>query len=343
MPKQGFSSITVPEELDNRVGTVVERSNGLIQNKSQALANAWQLYEHLGTTVKNPRPIKIGNKLISHDAPIFVIAEIGINHIGDMDICKKLIDMAIESGCDAVKFQKRTINIVYTKKELEKPRESPFGTTNGDLKRGLEFGEKEYREIDEYCKKKGIMWFSSPWDVDSVDFLEKFDLPCYKIASACLTDKALLERVKETGKPIILSSGMSTMQQVKKAMDILGEENTIFLHCTSTYPSDVKELNLNCIPEMRKIFNCPIGYSGHEPGVDPTIMAMTLGACVVERHITLDRSMYGSDQAASLERKGLEKVCKIAQIVPDLIGNGHKCVYDSEVPIIQKLRRIDTI
>ncbi len=293
-----------------------------------------------GVEQKSKKIVKIGNKLIGDEQPTFITAEIGINHNGDIDIAKKLIDMAVFAGCDAVKFQKRTIELVYTPEELARPRENPFGPTNGDLKKGLEFGEKEYQEIDRYCKEKGIIWFASPWDMKSVDFLEKFDVPCYKIASACLTDDELVKQIKSKGKPIILSTGMSTIEQIKHVVNVLGEENLILLHCTSTYPSKLEELNLNVVPWLRKTFNYPIGYSGHGIGVVGSVIAVTLGACVVERHITLDRAMWGSDQAASLEPNGLNRAVRDIRNLPKCLGDGQKRVYESEKPILEKLRKV---
>ncbi|MBN2142805.1 N-acetylneuraminate synthase family protein [Candidatus Woesearchaeota archaeon] len=315
----------------------------MLSSPSHVLSEALNIYENLALREKTVPPVQIGDKLVGHNNPVFVIAEIGINHNGSLDTAKKLIDMAVEVGCDAVKFQKRTVEDVYTKEELEKPRENPFGPTNGHLKRGLEFGEKEYKEIDAYCKKKGILWFASPWDLKSVDFLEKFDVPCYKIASATLTDKELLKKIKATGKPVILSTGMSTMQQIKAAVDLLGEQNLVLLHCTSTYPSQHHEQDLHMIRTHRKFFNCPIGFSGHEQGLEPTLAAIALGACVVERHITLDRSMWGSDQAASLEKDGISRICRFVRNFPIYLGSTRKRVHDSEVPIQQKLRKNDTI
>jgi len=242
--------------------------------------------------------ITIGNRKIGDGHPCFIVAEIGINHNGDVNIAKKLIDVAAFAGCDAVKFQKRTVDVVYTAEELAKPRENPFGMTNGDLKRGLEFGLKEYKEIDRYCKTKKIMWFASCWDEASVDFIDKFNVPCYKIASASLTDDELLKYTRAKGKPIILSCGMSTMKQVDHAIKVLGKKDLAILHTCSTYPSDYKELNLNVIPALRNRYKVPVGYSGHETGIPSSSAAVALGACVVERHITLDRSMWGSDQAA---------------------------------------------
>ena len=286
------------------------------------------------------RAVKIGNKIVGDGYPCFIIAEIGINHNGSLSMAKSLIDMAVECGCDAVKFQKRTVDIVYTKEELAKERHSVFGNTNGDLKRGLEFGESEYTEIDNYCKEKGIMWFASCWDENSVDFIENFNPPCYKIASASLTDDSLLSYTKSKGKPILLSTGMSTMEEIKNAVNILGEDNLIIYHCTSTYPSNNDEQNLNVIKTLRKDFNCPIGFSGHERGLAPSLIAVVLGACSIERHITLDRTNWGSDQAASLEKNGLYHLVRDIRNIPVFMGDGIKQVYEREKAIIKKLRRV---
>lgn len=287
--------------------------------------------------------IKIKDKLIGPGEPVFIVAEIGINHNGDINIAKKLIDMAVFTGCDAVKFQKRTVELIYSPEELARPRENPFGLTNGDLKRGLEFGEKEYQEIDRYCQEKNIIWFASPWDIKSVDFLERFNVPCYKIASACLTDKELLSYIKSKGKPIILSTGMSTIEEIKRAVNLLSQENLILLHCTSTYPSNSEELNLKVIPWFRKEFICPIGYSGHETGIMESAIAVTLGACIVERHITLNRAMWGSDQAASLELDGLNRTVRNIRTLEKCLGDGIKKVYESEKSILEKLRKVKEI
>ena len=285
------------------------------------------------------REIKIGNIMVGDNHPCFIIAEIGINHNGNITEAKRLIDIAVATGCNAVKFQKRTIDIVYTKEELEKPRPNPFGETNGDLKRGLEFGYDEYKQIDAYCKEKKIMWFASCWDEQSVDFIEQFNPPCYKIASASLTDDELLKYTKSKGKPILLSTGMSTMEEIEHAMEILGEENTIIYHCTSTYPANTNEINLNCIKTLKERFSCPVGYSGHERGIAPSVIAVALGACSVERHITSDRTNWGSDQAASLETPGLFHMIRDIRQVPALLSDGVKVVYDREIPIREKLRR----
>lgn len=284
--------------------------------------------------------VKIADKYIGEDCPCFIIAEIGINHNGSVDLAKKMIDIAVTTGCDAVKFQKRTVDVVYTKEELAKERHSIFGNTNGDLKRGLEFNYDDYKEIDDYCKKKNILWFASCWDEKSVDFIEQFNPPCYKIASASLTDDNLLKHTRSKGKPILLSTGMSTMEEIKHAVNILGKENLVIYHCTSTYPSNAEETNLKAIATFKEEFNCPIGYSGHERGVTPSVLAVALGACSVERHITIDRTNWGSDQAASLEMAGLYHMVRDIRQVPALLGNGEKVVYPREIPIIEKLRRV---
>ena len=289
--------------------------------------------------------LKIGNRIIGYDQPVFVVAEIGINHNGDLNIAKQLIDGAKAAGCDAVKFQKRTIEVVYTLEELARLRENPFGSTNGDLKRGLEFGKKEYDEIDRYCKSSGIMWFASPWDEQSVDFLERYDPPCYKIASACNKDKELMARIKAMGRPIIVSMGMTDDLGIECIVDFLGEKNLVILHCVSTYPAKDNELHLANIPRLiGKYPNALVGYSGHEVGVYSSLVAAALGACVIERHITLGRAMWGSDQAASLEMIGLHKLVKeLKSLKRDYLGQSIKVVLDSEKQIETKLRRKKTL
>lgn len=286
------------------------------------------------------KTVKIGNKIIGDDHPCYIVAEAGINHNGSLDVAKRIIGAASDVGCDAVKFQKRSIDIVYTAEELAKPRENPFGPTNGDLKRGLEFGLKEYKEIDAYCKSRGIAWFASCWDEKSVDFIGQFDPPCYKIASASLTDKGLLRHARSKGKPIILSTGMSDMKMIEDAVNILGTDNLVIMHCTSTYPSKPEELNLRGIATMRQSFNVPIGYSGHEVGVYTTLAAVVLGASMAERHMTLDRAMWGSDQAASVEPQGFRRLVADIRMWEAAKGDGKIRIYDSEVPIIKKLRRV---
>lgn len=284
--------------------------------------------------------VRIGEHLVGEGLRCFIVAEIGINHNGSVDIAKKLIDAAALAGCDAVKFQKRTVEVVYTAEELAKPRENPFGPTNGDLKYGLEFGQTEYEQIDAYCRDKNILWFASCWDESSVDFIERFKPPCYKIASASLTDDHLLLHHRCYGRPIIISTGMSTLDEIDHAVDVLGRDNLIVLHCTSTYPSQVEELNLSAIQMLTQRYDVPVGYSGHEVGLAPSLGAAALGACMIERHITLDRAMWGSDQAASVEWQGFWRLVKDVRALEKAMGDGVKRVYASEVPIIKKLRRV---
>jgi len=283
--------------------------------------------------------VKINNKKIGYNEPCFVIGEIGINHNGQIKIAKELIEKCIEVGADAVKFQKRDLEIVYSKEELDKDRKSVFGNKNRDLKKGLEFQEKEYNEIDNLCKNN-ILWTSSCWDLNSLKFIQNYKPKFLKIASACLTDVELLKAHKDTGIPIILSTGMSDLDQISKALSYLDENNTILLHCTSTYPCKLEEINLNGIKTLIDEFKIPVGYSGHETGVSTTVNAVAMGACVVERHITLDRSNWGSDQAASLEMQGFSKLIRDIRAFEKAKGDGKIKVYDSEKEIIKKLRRI---
>lgn len=284
--------------------------------------------------------VQIGSYLIGPGEPCFIVAEIGINHNGDLELAKRLVDAAIFAGCNAVKFQKRTVEVVFPAEELARPRENLFGSTNGDLKRGLEFGQAEYEEIDRYCKEKGILWYASCWDEGSVDFIEQFAPPCYKIASASLTDNNLLRHHRQYGRPIILSTGMSTLEQIDHAVEVLGTHDLILLHCTSTYPAKLEELNLRAIQTLKERYKVPVGYSGHEVGLATSVAAAVLGACMVERHITLDRAMWGSDQAASVEPQGFWRLIKDIRGVEKSLGDGVKRVWPSEVPVMNKLRRV---
>jgi N-acetylneuraminate synthase len=284
--------------------------------------------------------VKIGKKQLGAGHPCYVIAEIGINHNGDIDLAKRLISVAVAAGCDAVKFQKRTVEVVYTEKELATPRENPFGATNGDLKRGLEFGEADYEEIQSFCKQVKIDWFVSPWDEQSVDFMEQFDTPVYKVASASLTDDHLLRHIRKTGKPVIASTGMSTYAEIDHAVEVLGKDDLILMHTTSTYPAKYEQLNLRAIPTMAERYGVPIGYSGHETGIPTSVAASVLGACCVERHITMDRAMWGSDQAASLEPNGIGRLVRDIRLCEQSMGDGIKRVYEEEIPVMKKLRRV---
>lgn len=284
--------------------------------------------------------VKIGNRTVGPGHPCYVVGEIGINHNGELNLARKLIDCAALAGADAVKFQKRTIDVVYTREELERPRESPFGTTNGQLKHGLEFDREGYQSLDVYSKEHSIAWFASCWDEASVDFIESFSPPAYKIASASLTDDKLLKHHRATGRPIILSTGMSTLEQMDHAVEVLGTENLVILHATSAYPAALTDLNLSMIPKLKERYGVPIGYSGHEVGLASTLAAVALGATMVERHISLDRAMWGSDQAASVEPQGLLRLVRDIRNVEQSLGNGIKVVTDAEVPIMKKLRRV---
>jgi N-acetylneuraminate synthase len=294
-----------------------------------------------GASDRRRTSVDIGTRSVGDSRPCYVIAEIGINHNGDIDLAKRLISVAVAAGCDAVKFQKRTVDVVYSQEELAKPRESPFGATNGDLKRGLELDYYDYQEIDAYCRASKITWFASCWDEKSVEFIDRFNPPCYKIASASLTDDHLLRHTRDAGKPVIVSTGMSTVEQIDHAVDVLGKDNLILLHASSTYPAYYEELNLRAIPVMRARYGVPVGYSGHETGIPSTVAAVVLGACLVERHITMDRSMWGSDHAASLEPNGISRIVRDIRLVEQSMGDGVKRVYAREQPIIKKLRRVD--
>ncbi len=290
-----------------------------------------------------PREVKLGNRWVGDGHPTYIVAEIGINHNGDLKIAKAMIDAAVHAGVDAVKFQKRTPEICTPPEQQKQMRETPWGyITYLEYRYKVEFGLEEYREIDSYCREKGVTWFASVWDEPSVDFMEQFDTPAYKIPSAALTDHNLLRYVRRTGRLIILSTGMSTMDQIHRAVDVLGTENLILTHCTSTYPCDPEELNLRMIQTLRNEFpDVPIGYSGHEVGLVTSVVAVALGACLVERHLTLDRAMWGSDQAASVEPGGFERLVKYIRVTEAALGDGIKRVYDSEKPSLRKLRRVN--
>ena len=285
--------------------------------------------------------VSVGKKTIGTGEPVYIIAEIGINHNGDIEIAKQLMDVAVETGCDAVKFQKRTPEICVPEEQKSIPRETPWGSmTYFEYKKRIEFEQKEFEQIDAYAKKIGIDWFASPWDVPSVDFLEGFDVPCQKIASACLTDSELLTAINKTKTTTILSTGMSSMQEIDKAVSLLNDVPLAIAQATSTYPAEASELNLRAIQTFAEKYKVPVGYSGHERGLQVTIAAVALGATFIERHITLDRSMWGTDHSASLEPEGLKKLVRDIRIIELALGDGKKKVYDSEIPIRAKLRRV---
>ncbi len=287
------------------------------------------------------REIKIGDRFVGDGHPTYVVAEIGINHNGDLDIAKKLILAAKDSGVDAVKFQKRTPEVCVPKEQQGQMRETPWGYISYlDYRYKVEFDEQQYHEIDELCKQIGLDWFVSVWDQESVDFMEKFSPICYKLPSASLTDHELLLKIRKTGRPMILSTGMSTTNQIKEAVDVVGLDNLLITHATSAYPCDPNELNLRMIQTLRTDFSCPIGYSGHEVGLVTSVIAVAMGACLVERHFTLDRAMWGSDQAASVEPGGFRKLVKYIQVTEQALGDGVKKVYESELSSLKKLRRV---
>ena len=286
------------------------------------------------------REIKIGNRMVGDNHPAYIIAEIGINHNGGVDIAKQLIDAAKHGGVDAVKFQKRTPELCVPEHQRSQMKDTPWGyITYLDYRYKVEFDESDYKEIDRYCKEVGIDWFASSWDIPSVDFIDRFNPPTHKVASALLTDHALLRRLRETNKPIILSTGMSTLDEIQEAVKIFDMDKLIICHTTSSYPCPPDELNLRMINTLKEMFPCPIGYSGHEVGLVPSTVAIALGACMVERHVTLDRAMWGSDQSASVEPQGIEKLVKYIRVTEQAMGDGVKRVYDSEQSSLSKLRR----
>jgi len=285
---------------------------------------------------------QVGDRAVGAGHPVYITAEIGINHNGDLANAIALIDHAVDSGCDAVKFQKRMPEISTPLDQWELQRDTPWGRMSYiDYRHRVEFGVEEYAAIDQHAKRRGVAWFASPWDLQSVDFLETFDVPAHKVASACLTDDELLRRMRATRRTIILSTGMSTMRQIRHAVEVLGSDNIILCHATSTYPAPVAELNLKMIYALQAEFpNVPIGYSGHETGLQTTVAAVAMGAVFVERHITLDRSMWGSDQAASIEPQGLARLVRDVRVISDAMGDGVKRIYDGERAAMKKLRRV---
>lgn len=286
--------------------------------------------------------VSIGSRVIGGGRPAYVIAEIGLNHNGDVEIAKRLIDVAARAGADAVKFQKRTPEISTPEHMRDVPRETPWGVMSYlDYRRRVEFGHEEYVAIGDHATLLGLDWFASPWDVPSVDFLEDLNVVAHKVASASLTDTELLIRLRETGKPVILSTGMSTIEQIDRALDTLGTDRVVLMHATSTYPLEPEEANLRVIATLRDRYaGVPVGYSGHERGLQISLAAVAIGAVAVERHITLDRTMWGSDHAASLEPTGLEHLVRDIRVIERALGDGVKRVFDSERAPMAKLRRI---
>lgn len=288
------------------------------------------------------RAVRVGGSSIGEGQQVFVIAEIGINHNGDVEIAKQLIDVAADAGCQAVKFQKRTPLICVPPEQREVLRETPWGRmTYLDYRYRVEFDEDQYREIGSHAQQRGLQWFASPWDVPSVEFLEELDVPTHKVASASVTDTELLDALRETGKPIILSTGMSTMEQIDAAVDRLDRDRLVIMHATSTYPLPSEEANLRMIETLEERYHVPVGYSGHERGLQISLAAVALGAVAVERHVTLDRTMWGSDQAASLEPQGLTHLVRDIRIIKEAMGDGIKRVFPGEAAPLSRLRRID--
>jgi N-acetylneuraminate synthase len=291
-----------------------------------------------------PRQVTVGERQVGPGQPVCIIAEIGINHNGDLETAKKLIDAAAVAGCDAVKFQKRTPELCVPPEQRDLRRETPWGImTYMAYRERVEFGRREYEEIDSYCRSKKIFWFASCWDEPAVDFIEQFEPPCHKVPSACLTDGSLLRRLEETGRPVMLSTGMSTLDEIDTAVRSLSQDRLLVAHATSTYPCQPGELNLSLIPSLQRRYDCPVGYSGHEVGLQTTYAAVALGACFVERHITLDRAMWGSDQAASVEPHGLIRLVRDIRVIEAALGDGVKRVYESEMPAMRRLRRVKQV
>jgi len=286
--------------------------------------------------------VRIGNKLVGDGRPVYVIAELGINHNGSLDTAKRMIDGAVLAGCDAVKFQKRTPELCVPPDQWHIERDTPWGRmTYIDYRHKVELGLREFVEIDRYCRERGIQWFASCWDEAAVEFMEQFDPPCYKAASASLTDHTLLRAMKATGRPLMISTGMSTMEEIVAAVDAIGRQDLLIAHSTSSYPCPVEAINLNMIGTLRaKYADRPIGYSGHEVGLSPTWAAVAMGACFVERHLTLDRAMWGTDQAASVEVTGFMRLVSNIRDIERAFGDGVKRVHESELAVRKKLRRV---
>jgi N-acetylneuraminate synthase len=283
--------------------------------------------------------VEIGGIKVGSGCPAYIIGEIGINHNGDLEVVKKLMDVAAAAGCTAVKFQKRTPELCVPEAQKSVVRETPWGfMTYLEYRHRIELKEEQYAEIDRYAKEKGLHWFASCWDIPSVDFIEHFNPVCYKVASASLTDEELLRYTASKGRPVILSTGMSTQEEIDRAVGMLDKKQLLLTHATSTYPCSPDELNLKMIASLRHRFNVPVGYSGHETGLQTTLAAVALGACIIERHITLDRAMWGTDQAASVEPAGLHRLVRDIRVIERAFGDGVKHVYPSELPIRQKLR-----
>jgi N-acetylneuraminate synthase len=301
------------------------------------------------TRPRKPRPqapanacVSLAGRRVGEGEPVYVIAEIGINHNGSLDLARRLIEGAKAAGCDAVKFQKRTPELCVPRGEWDVQRDTPWGRMKYiDYKRRMEFGEAEFSEIDRLCRQLSLQWFASCWDLPSIEFMERFEPPCYKVASASLTDLELLTAMRRTGRPVMVSTGMSTEVEIERAVRTVGKSRLLIAHATSTYPCPLNELNLRMIQSLKQSYaRCPIGYSGHEEGLEPTVAAVALGATFIERHITLDRTLWGTDQSASVQLSSLGQLVERVRDVERAIGDGVKRVYDSELSVRRKLRRV---
>ena len=285
--------------------------------------------------------IRIGNRILGEDQPAFIIAEIGINHNGDLDTALRLVDVAASAGCDAVKFQKRTPELCVPEDQQGVMRDTPWGRISYlDYRRRVEFGEEEYAAIDCHCRQKGILWFASCWDIPSADFIQQFDPPAYKIASATLTDHALVRHINKKFRPVILSTGMSTMEEIRESVSLIPKDRLVVAHSTSSYACSNEELNLRMIRTLKQELKCLVGYSGHEDDILPSCLAVSLGAVLVERHITLDREMWGTDHRASLVPEDLHRLVADIRQSEEALGDGVKRVYETELPSMAKLRQV---
>lgn len=285
--------------------------------------------------------IQIGTRRVGPGEPVYVVAEIGINHNGSVDVARRMVDVAVGAGCDAVKLQKRTPEACVPRDQWDRLRETPWGVVSYiEYRRRVELPDEDFARVARYCEERGIDWFASSWDEEALDFVETLSPPCHKLASASLTDADLLARHRATGRPLIVSTGMSTMEEIRAAVGSVDRERLLLVHSTSTYPCPPEELNLRMIGTLEDEFAVPIGYSGHEVGLQTTLAAVALGACYVERHVTLDRTMWGTDQAASVEPHGFARLVRDIRVIERAMGDGVKQVYPSELPSRQKLRRV---
>jgi len=320
MPKEGFDAVTLPSSMTEDIENFVEASNKLISSKSEALKIAWLWYkQHADSGSSSRMKLKIGNSTVGDGEPHFIIADIATNHNGEMSHIKTMIDIAAEEGCDAVKFHKKTVDAVYSRSELSSPMLSKFGKTFKEFALGVELGKEEFDEIDDYCKKKSIMWFAECWDEQSVEFTQQYNAPCYELPHERLNDENLILKLKSTGKPILVRTGMMT-DDAKKAVEMIGEQNAAVIHSTKEFPVQLEQLYLKNITLLKRIFRCPIGHYGADVGVATSVMAATIGASIIERRITYDRTAGGPEHAASLEHNGLRILVRDIRSIPLAMG-----------------------